>query len=107
MLGVVAQWEREAIGERTSTALTHKRRSGAVYGPTPFGYQREGNVLVPEVAEQAALREAVRLDRLGVSLREIAKHLTQLGVKPHRASVWHSSSVRAVLRSRIATEAVA
>jgi site-specific DNA recombinase len=29
MLGVVGQWEREAVAERTSTALTHKRRSGA------------------------------------------------------------------------------
>jgi site-specific DNA recombinase len=37
MLGVVAQWEREAIGERTASALTHKRSRSQVYGPTPFG----------------------------------------------------------------------
>jgi site-specific DNA recombinase len=30
MLGVVAQWEREAIGDRTGEALAQKRRSRAV-----------------------------------------------------------------------------
>jgi site-specific DNA recombinase len=42
MLGVVAQWEREAIGERTATSLAHKRRQRLTYGPTPFGYRRDG-----------------------------------------------------------------
>ena len=35
MLGVVAQWEREAIGERTATSLAHKRRQRCAYSPTP------------------------------------------------------------------------
>jgi DNA invertase Pin-like site-specific DNA recombinase len=41
MLGVVAQWEREAIAERTATSLAHKRRERYVYGSTPFGYIRQ------------------------------------------------------------------
>jgi site-specific DNA recombinase len=107
MLGVVAQWEREAIGERTSTALAHKRRSGSVYGTVPFGYRREGNALLPEPFEQAALREAMRLDRIGASYREIATMLEKRGVMPHKSKTWHPATVRAMLRSRIATEAVA
>jgi site-specific DNA recombinase len=43
MLGVVAQWEREAIGERTAEALAHKRRNGFVYGRTPFGFRRSAS----------------------------------------------------------------
>jgi len=107
MLGVVAQWEREAIGERTATALAHKRRAGNVYGPTPFGYRREGATLLPVVAEQAALREAQRLDTEGASFREIAAMLTARGVMPHRGKAWYASTVRAILRSRIASEAAA
>jgi DNA invertase Pin-like site-specific DNA recombinase len=33
----VAQWEREAIAERTAEALRHKRAAGQVYGPVPLG----------------------------------------------------------------------
>ncbi len=101
MLGVVAQWEREAIGERTATALGHKRLTSQAYGPTPFGYRREGKTLVPEATEQAALTEALRLDRAGFSFRAIGRALTDLGVKPHRGSAWHASSVRAMLRSKM------
>jgi site-specific DNA recombinase len=73
MLGVVAQWEREAIGERTATSLAHKRRQRRAYSPTLFGYAREGNALIPFAAEQLALREAIRLDRAGASFREMRR----------------------------------
>ncbi len=107
MLGVVAAWEREAIGERTASALAHKRHQHVVYGPTPFGYRREGRDLLPDPAEQRALQEAQRMDDAGASFREIAAMLTKRGVMPHRGRAWHASCVRVMLRSRIASEAVA
>jgi len=107
MLGVVAAWEREAIGERTATALAHKRQRRTAYGPTPFGFVRVGDALVSEPKEQDALAEAQRMDCGGSSFREIAARLTEIGVMPHRGKAWHPSSVRAMLRSRMAMEAVA
>ncbi len=43
MLGVVAQWERETIGERTADAMAHKRRQGAFCGSkrAPYGYRND------------------------------------------------------------------
>ena len=105
VMGSIAQWEREAIGERTSTALAHKRQHRRAYGATPFGYVRVADALIPEPREQAALEEAVRMDREGASFREIAARLGEIGVMPHRGAKWHASSVRAVLRSKMATEA--
>ena len=107
VIGSIAQWEREVIAERTASGLATKRRQRAVYGATPFGYTRVGKALVPEPREQAALGEAARMDRAGASFREIAARLTEIGVMPHRSKTWHASSVRAVLRSKMATEAVA
>jgi site-specific DNA recombinase len=107
VLGSVAQWEREAIAERTATALGHKRQQRKAYGATPFGYLRVGDALIPEPKEQAALEEAACMDRAGASFREIAARLTEIGVMPHRGKAWHASSVRAMLRSRIATETAA
>lgn len=107
MLGVVAQWEREAIAERTATALGHKRATARVYGPTPFGYRRDGAALVPIPDEQAALDEAIRLDHAGVSFRAIGRALTDRGMRPHRGTAWHASSVRAMLRSKMVVERAA
>jgi site-specific DNA recombinase len=59
MFGVVAQWEREAIAERTSDALTHKRRQRQAYAPTPFGYRRDGDRLIEQPRQQAALDEII------------------------------------------------
>ncbi len=107
MLGVVAAWEREAIAERTATALAHMRRARSVYGSTPFGYVRKGDSLVPHAKEQRALRDAIIMDRAGKSFRDIAAMLTARGAVPKRGKAWHASSVRAMLRSRIATEGTA
>ncbi len=81
MLGVVGQWEREAIAERTSMVLSHKRRSGLAYATVPFRYRREGDVLIPDAFEQKALRKAIRMDRTGASVREIAHFLADRGAK--------------------------
>jgi DNA invertase Pin-like site-specific DNA recombinase len=105
IIGVVAKWEREAIVERTAAALAHKRQRRTAYGPTPFGFVRVGDALIPEPKERAALDEAARMDRAGASFREIAARLTEIGVMPHRGKAWHASSVRAMLRSKMAAEA--
>jgi DNA invertase Pin-like site-specific DNA recombinase len=106
MLGAVAAWEREVIAERTAAALAHKRRNSQAYGPVPFGYRREGNALLPDAREQAALAEARRMDREGASFREIGAMLAARAVPPHRGKAWHASSVRAMLRSCIARETI-
>ncbi|MGH7707283.1 MAG: recombinase family protein, partial [Vulcanimicrobiaceae bacterium] len=99
MLGVVAQWEREVIAERTASALAHKRASGMVYGSTPFGFQREGARLVADDAQQAALAEMRTLDAAGASYREIARMLeAQAVLTCNGRTRWYASSVRSVLR---------
>jgi site-specific DNA recombinase len=100
MLGVVSQWEREAIGERTASALAHKRSQGQAYGRTPFGFQRNGDALVAHPHHQAIKAEAVRMDRAGHSFREIGSFLTA-----QTQRVWGPSTVRAMLRSKMAQEA--
>lgn len=103
MIATVSQWELEIIRERTAAALSHKRGSRKVYGPVPFGFQRSGDSLVPHPEEQPILREAVRMDKAGKSFREIGRYMTTMGA---RSRVWAAGSVRAVLRSRMALEAV-
>lgn len=101
MLGILAQWEREVIGERTATALGHKRRNCRVYGPTPYGFRRLGDAIIPDPALQPALTLIRTLDRESRSLRKIAASLTSAGYPPPRGKLWRASSVQAILESRM------
>lgn len=103
MLGGVAQWEREAIGERTATVLHHLRSQGRVYARlAPFGWRKQGDRLVPEARERSALAEAKRMREEGHSYRQIGDALAKADIKP-RGRCWYPASVRAILRSRMAT----
>src|SRR2546430_904897 len=75
VLASVSQWEREAIGERTATAMQHKARHGEYTGgQIPFGFRLsgDGTRLQKDPVEQAVLAEARRLRSVGLSLPKIA-----------------------------------
>jgi site-specific DNA recombinase len=56
IMTAVSQWEREAIGERTRDALSHKRGKGERVGNLAFGYRLadDGQHLEPDPGEQQA-----------------------------------------------------
>jgi site-specific DNA recombinase len=109
MLGVVAQWERETIGERTAFAHAHRRTNGKVYsGHAPFGYRVDGDNLVPDAKKQRALAmiRSLHKNGEGASLRMIANALTAEKVNPPRGAQWYASSVKAIIDSRMYQERV-
>ncbi len=84
VLASVSQWEREAVGERTSAALQHKASQGQYTGgKPPFGFRvaSDGERLEPEPAEQAILSEARALRRAGLSLESVARRLDANGFR--------------------------
>lgn len=94
---IIAEWEREAIAERTHEALQHKIRQGAQLGATPLGFRRDGDVLVPDEAEQKVLERARELDAGGARLGAIANTLKAEGHKTKRGGEWHITTVRKLL----------
>jgi site-specific DNA recombinase len=83
VLASVAQWESEAIGERTSAALQHKQAKGEfIGGVVPYGYAlaADGVCLVEVEAEQAVVREARELRASGLSLRQVGARLAERGL---------------------------
>lgn len=81
VLGAVSQWEREAIGERTSSAMQHKKSQSQRVGAVPYGYvlAEDRKALLPEETEQAVIAEAAKLHAAGLSLRLIAAELAAAG----------------------------
>jgi len=96
VLASVAQWEREAIGERTAVAMKHKAAKGELVGAVPYGYAlaADGVALVQVEAEQAVIREARALRAAGVSLRAVAAELAARGFVARNGRAFAAEQVR-------------
>lgn len=83
ILTSVAQWEREAIGERTATAMQHKQACGEYTGgAAPYGWTLapDGVHLVELDGEQAVIAAIRELRAAGLSLRAIVAELGKRGM---------------------------
>ena len=101
----VAQWEREAIGERTSAAMKHKAsKNEYTGGVAPYGWSLsdDGVSLLPEKQEQEAIKYANQLRQDGVSLRKIGELLLARGWHPKSGKKWYASSVKRILAGKLA-----
>lgn len=94
MLAVLADFERDQIGERTKMALAHKRSIGEVYAATPFGFDAIDGRLVEVKKEALIVAEILRMRDAGASLAEIAEDLNGRGIEGKRGGRWYASTVR-------------
>jgi DNA invertase Pin-like site-specific DNA recombinase len=84
VLASVSQWEREAIGERTATAMQHKARQGEYTGgQAPYGRRvaADGARLELHPGEEEARAVARELRAEGLSLRRVAAELERRGLR--------------------------
>jgi DNA invertase Pin-like site-specific DNA recombinase len=96
MLAVIGQWEREAIGERTSAVMQHKAKSGEYTGGRArFGYSvaSDGVALVKAEGEQAAISEAKSLHAQGLSLRAVSRALDAKGYRARSGRVFAAAQI--------------
>lgn len=82
IIGVVGQWEREAIGERTSSAMASMRQRGLYTGGAArYGYRAGADgALAEDAAEQAVIAAVCELRAAGLSLRRVAVELERRGM---------------------------
>ena len=85
VLASVSQWEREAIGERTS-AVRQSMKANGLYcgGSVPYGQMLVSGELVTNPQEQAIIARAKALKASGHSLRAIAIMFSQEGLKTRK-----------------------
>jgi DNA invertase Pin-like site-specific DNA recombinase len=96
----VSQWEREAIGERTRDAMSHKRSKGERVGTIPFGFRMaEGSSLEEDPAEQDILARIRQLKAAGNTTRQIAEELNRQGFTTRRGTAWRFQYVAAALKA--------
>ncbi len=91
----VAQWEREAVSERTQEAMDELKRQGIRTGGAAYGWQwsKEPDAsgrkqLIPCPQEQAAIRRICDLHRQGLGIRTIAMQLDREGIPARKSRTW-------------------
>lgn len=100
VMASVSQWEREAIGERTSEALQHKKANNKVYGEVPYGFRREGDNLIKNDKEQENIRLMQSLKSKGFSYRAIARQLEQDGILTKKGKTkWNHKTISKILKA--------
>jgi len=93
----VAQWEREAIGERTSTALQHKIAQGDHVGSPAYGFEMVDKKLVKVGSECEAIALIQQLKADGLNLQAIADYLNDQGIATKRGGKWYPTTVKNIL----------
>ena len=104
ILGLIAQWETEAISERTRDSMAHLKRQGVKLGAAPFGYayvpelDAEGRKRIVKVPEaQAIIKRIVSLHVAGQTPCAIARQLRHEKVPAQRSAKWSANGVMSVL----------
>jgi DNA invertase Pin-like site-specific DNA recombinase len=93
-LASVSQWEREAIGERTSAAMQHMKSEGLYTGgKPPYGFDLANGELIENAGEQAVLELVRKYRAKGLSLRKIAKALADRGMRSRTNQTFGPSSL--------------
>lgn len=98
VLTSVSQWERETIGERTKTALQHKKTLGQRVGAIPYGYRldADGTTLLSDAAEQEVIR-AVLYRAAGLGFRLICQRLESDGFKARSGGGFFPQTVSRII----------
>jgi site-specific DNA recombinase len=97
MMAGFAELERNLIAERTTVAMQHLKARKQAYSPTPYGYDRSGDQLIPNSGEQAVIAEITRMRGEGETLLDIVDHLTARSIPTKRGGNWTATTVRRIL----------
>lgn len=111
LLGMIAEWERDTIAERTAEALSVKRARGEKLGGfAPFGFRViQGDVkkLAPHPKHYPVWQAILKAKEGGKGYQEIAEELNAKATKPIRGRRWYASTIRAIcLRAAKSSPAV-
>lgn len=99
MLGAMAQWERETIGERTFVGMKEAIKAGKVNGRTPFGYRKVDGKFTIHEQEAEMVRTIFDKYNRGMGVDTIIKDFQKNGLVPIDKP-WDATKVFRILESR-------
>ena len=95
MLAVLAEFERDQISERTTSAMQHKKGKQELVGAVPYGFDlaADGVNLIPNAVERDCIQQARDLQIGGMSLRKIAAELQRRGFNARNGQMFQATQI--------------
>ena len=88
ILQTLAEYERKVIGARTRAAMLRHQANGKLMGSIPpYGFKidpKDPRKIIKDPQERIIINQIKRLHDKGLSVRQIAAKLTELGYKPRK-----------------------
>jgi site-specific DNA recombinase len=106
LMAVLAEFERDQISERTSTAMAHKKSKGERVGTIPFGFRLldDGRTLVRDEKEQRIIELLELFRESGYSYGKIADILNRQSIPTKKpGAMWQGTTVRNILMAKNST----
>ena len=99
MMGVLNEFERDQISERTTAALAYKKSRGERTGKVPFGKSlaSDGTTLEVNELEEKVLDLIAQLHAAGESMRKIADELNRRNVPSKGGKPWKHSTIQRII----------
>jgi site-specific DNA recombinase len=97
MKAFLGEMERRQVKYRTKKAMEHKKAQGRVVGAVPYGYQRQGDDLIPDLQEQAVVKAVNSMYQAGSKLVDITAHLNSEGIATREGKPWIATQVRRLI----------
>lgn len=102
LLTSVAQWERENLSARVSSALRYKQSQGEHVGSPALGYEVVEGLLSEVEAELEIVGRILKMRKAGATLRAIAGTLNTENVPTKRGGKWYASTISEILKREAA-----
>lgn len=97
ILAALNQFERDQISERTKLVIDYLRSNDKAYSHPPFGYDRRGDDLIKNTAEQNTITLMLTLHNDGYGYRKIATTLNTREIRSKHGGQWYAKTVKQVL----------
>lgn len=106
MLAVLAEFERNLVGERTATVLQNKKANNQKYcNKTPYGFKRVDDRLEQVKQEVKVVAEIQQARAKGQTLQAIADNLNSRGIPTKTNKQWQPATIHLLLqRSALVTQ---
>jgi len=97
MKAFMGEMERRQVKSRTKKAMEHMKKNGRVVGDIPFGFKREGDLLVEIPEERSIITRVNEMYSQGKNLSSITKKLNEDGITTRNGNEWDTTQVRRLI----------
>jgi len=98
MKAFLGEMERRQVKYRTRKAMEHKKSKGKVAGTVSYGFERQGNDLIPNLREQSTIRTVNSMYQSGSRLVDIVRHLNEQGILTRATKEWTPQQVKQIVQ---------